>query len=369
MSAATIPVEEFQFIIDIYSGQGLPNMPALEKEKYAAVWSKATGEGAYVNPFWERNRQEVRKTKMLFGTYDWIEPQSGMSGAAAALDYWRTINFYSPVASGEFILLDFETPDWFKGPLGRSIEPFMRENIFTLLDLSAQRIGLYSATYFLQETGAVNWSWLNDPRIFYWQAAPGATGTMPDNSFWPATSPPFSRTVVHQHDWHGISSAVQMEFDRNRFWGTFEELKAFGKSGNVPPVEVEGDMQEPPPGKVSWYINANKNPIVVWNPGGQTEKIVDVNFANLGIGVQSFTEPAVILEASIFDGVPTGYHVRDSGAHKQFLSALTAGEPLKAGEVSGDTYVRPKPEQYVPDSRDLEKGVPKYSLRSESKKE
>lgn len=351
MSAENIPLLELLFGVDIYSGQGYPNLPQLEAEGHSFILSKATGEGDYVNPYWIKNREETRKTSMIFGTYDWVEPQSGNSGASDAANYWRVINSPGPLLPGEFVTVDFETPDWWKGPEGHNIEGFMREYLYTLWDLAQQPIGIYTATYFLQETGAVGWDWLSDQRFFYWQAAPGSVAMMPDNSFWPATSPPFSRTVLHQHQWHAHSPAVQMEFDRNRFWGTREELLTFGKPGT--PAGGQGEVQEPAAGKVAWYINAEGNPIFVWNPGGHTKKIRGVDIANLGMTVESLTEPGTLVGISIFNGETQPWHTFPDPEVQAKKVFLTGGNPEDITPVytgsPGDYFDRPKPEEYVPE--------------------
>jgi hypothetical protein len=356
--ANTIPVEEIEFGADIASFQGYVHMELLRDLGHSFIISKVTGEGPYVNPYWVRNRENARKASLIFGTYDWVEPQSGMTGAVAAVDYWRVINAPGPLVTGELVTIDFETPEWYTGPLGRNIEPFMRENLFTLSDLAQQPIGIYSATYFLEETGAVDWEWLNDPRFYYWQAAPGSKAMMPDDSYWPATSPPFTRTVIHQHQWHALSGAIVGEYDRDRFWGTKDELLKYGKPGSVSPI-VGGDVIEPTAGKVSWYINMNGEPIFVWNMGGKTEKIRGVDIANLGMTVESFTQPGILVGRSIFNGVEQDFQSfpdPEVGAHKVFLGA---GNPqVAAFGSSGDAVTRRPPEEFVPDDRKLSKGVP-----------
>jgi hypothetical protein len=311
---ATIPLDELLFGVDIASYQGYPDMPQLEREGHSFAFSKVTGEYNYVNAFWLGNREAVRKTRMLFGTYDWVEPQSVMTGAEMAIDYWRVINYYGSIQPGEFVLVDYETPDWFKGSAGHSIEPKMREYFFTLSDLAKQKIGIYTARYFLEETGADQWTWLNDPRFFYWQAAPGINAMMPDNSFWPATTSPFTKTIIHQHQWHAVSTAVSMEFDRNRFWGSFADLLRYGKPSSGDDHSIGDDVKEPPAGKVSAYVNSNNEPIFVWNGGGQTRRIEGVNIQDIGMSVESFTEPGVILDISIQNNKAGDYHERPAPA-------------------------------------------------------
>jgi hypothetical protein len=353
----TIPLSELLFGADIYSGQGYPDVVQLEGEGHSFLISKATGEGSYINPYRAGNRAATRKTRMTWGDYDWVEPQSGMTGAAAAVDYWRVLNAPGPVLAGDLVMVDYETTEWYTGPLGRSIESFMRQYLFTLSDLAQQPIGIYTATYFLQETGAVNWGWLRDPRFFYWQAAPGKDAMMPDDSFWPATSPPFTRTVIQQHQWRARSTAVQMEFDRNRFWGTRAELLRYGKPGAS--VPAGGDtVREPSAGTVTWYVNDSGEPIFVWNMGGQTRRIRGVDIKDLGMTVESLTEPGMLVGRSIQGGVEQDFYTfpdPETQAHKNFLSA--GAEKISLGS-GGDTPRRLPPEEFVPDPRKLHKGLP-----------
>lgn len=342
MSAATIPIEELLFGTDMYSGQGRPDVARLADEGYAFLFEKATGENDYVNSYRNVVRRDVRalnvkagKKRMYYGDYDWVEPHraDALPGAAAALDYWRVINSDAPVEDGDFVNVDYESNIWFTGIMGRNIEPFMRPYLYTLSDLARRIIVIYTAKYFLDETGATNWLWLADEtRFALWQAAPGPDQAMPDNSFWPATPAPFGRTVIHQHDWHGTSPAVQMEFDRNRFWGNFADL---GKYARIFGSQEGGEVQEPAAGKVTWYVNANGEPIMAWNMGGQTKKIRNVNIVNLGMEVESATQPGVIVGASIFNGVQQPFYERPDTAAEATTVALQGS--------SGDTPKRVVP--------------------------
>lgn len=346
--SATIPLEELLLGTDMYSGQGHPDVARLADQGYAFFFEKATGEGDYVNPYRNGNRRAVRKLnadagrrRMYYGDYDWVEPHRAafLPGAEAAVDYWRVINADAPVEDGDFVNVDYESNIWFTGILGRNIEPFMRPYLYTLSDLARRIIVIYTAKYFLDETGAASWSWLADEgRFALWQAAPGPGGTMPDNSFWPSTPAPFLHTVIHQHDWHGTSDAVQMEFDRNRFWGTFDDL---GKYARIFGSQEGGEVKEPPAGKVSWYVNDNGEPIMVWNMGGKTEKIRSVNIVNLGMEVDSATREGVIVGRSIFNGVQQDFYERpdtDAGATAIALQGS-----------AGDTPKRVAPQAVAPD--------------------
>lgn len=220
------------FGVDIASWQGYPNFPLLKQEGHEFMITKVTGENDYINPYWRKNVDNALAAGLLPGTYDWVEPQSPtLTGALAARDYLRVIGERQP---GHLLCVDFETPEWATGPLGRAIEPWMREYLYALKELSGQPVIVYTARYFLLETGAVAWDWLGKD-FHYWQAAPGE-GMMPDDSFWPATTPPFTSTLIHQHQWHATSGAVVGEYDRNRFQGTREELAAYGTPGATPPT-------------------------------------------------------------------------------------------------------------------------------------
>lgn len=225
----------YTFGIDYASYQGLPNFATLVAEGHDFAIGKVTGEGDYITPHWEASRSNARSAGLIAGTYDWVEPQGSQHGAAAAVDYLRVIGERLP---GDLLCVDFETPEWATGPLGRNIEVWMREYLYTLRDSGRQPVIVYTARYFLQETGADGWDWLGRD-FLYWQAAPG-DGMMADDSFWPATTAPFTSTLIHQHQWHATSHAIAGEFDRNRFRGTRDELAAYGKPGTtiVPKVDT-----------------------------------------------------------------------------------------------------------------------------------
>jgi len=218
--------------MDFASHQGYPDFGRLEGEGIAFAICKVTGENNYVNPYFPKNRDAVRHTSILWGTYDWVEPQgsASLSGGDAARDYLRVLGERQPT---DLLCVDFESPEWASGPLGRAIEPWMREYLYTLRDTAGQPVIVYTARYFLEETGATGWDWLGKD-FLYWQAAPGPKAMLPDDTAWPTTTPPFAATLIHQHQWHATSAAVVGEFDRNRFRGTRAELAAYGLPGTPP---------------------------------------------------------------------------------------------------------------------------------------
>lgn len=299
------------------SYQGRPNQAMLKAEGHSFVIEKITGEGNYVNPYWQQVREDAHANGIVFGGYDWVEPQSGLSASDAAKDFLRVFN----PQPGEIVAVDFETTDWFKGPLGYAIGGWMRAYLETLRDAVGGTVLVYTAPYFLAETGAVNWGWMCEPNGFYlWQAAPGA-GMMDDGSFWPATPLPFHRTTVHQHQWHATSAAIPgAEFDRNRFPGTVEELRALAVpqpkvvAEIVPERKTEvAEVREPVAGKWTAYINDAGETVVALNFGGNTARIDGVRIADIGVSVESATEPGVLEDRSFKDEQAQDWRERRAG--------------------------------------------------------
>jgi hypothetical protein len=297
---------------DFSSWQGEPDFAGLKGEGIVFAFHKGPGEGNYVSPVAARNIRACHDAGLITGIYDWTEPQSGMAGGDMARDFLRTAAALGHRA-GDLLATDFETPDWFTGPAGRNIEPIMRQYVLTLLE--QQDLFFYTGPYFLDETGARDWAWLNDPRIHFWEAAPGA-GMLPDNSDWPAGYSPFGRPLIHQHQWHATSRYVVGEFDRNRFPGTRAELASYGLF--VPQRPQEGEVQEPPEGKYTAYKSTSGNPIFVWNMGGQVGPggILGINVQDLGMTVDSATEPGTPIDRSIQGQEVKPFHDRrqDAGA-------------------------------------------------------
>lgn len=302
------------------SYQGRPDQALLKREGHAFVIEKITGEGNYVNPYWQQVREDAHTNGIVFGGYDWVEPQlmAGVAdGIAAARDYLRVFN----PQPGEIVAVDFETVDWSRGPLGRTIERPMRAYLETLRDAVGGTVLVYTAPYFLVETGAIAWSWMCEANGFYlWQAAPGA-GMMADDSFWPATPLPFHRTTMHQHQWHARSAAIPgTEFDRNRFDGTVEELLALAVPQPKVVAEVVTDkkteaseVREPVAGKWTAYINDAGETVVALNFGGNTARIDGVRIVDIGVSVESATERGVLLDRSFRDEQAQGWRERRAG--------------------------------------------------------
>ncbi len=203
----------------------------------------------------------------------------------------------------------------------------MQTYLYTLKEESGQPVIIYTAPYFLQDTGAANWAWLAKD-FLYWIAAPGPEAMLPDDAPWPGGNlvKPWSSALLHQHQWHATSAAVAGEFDRNRFRGTRAELAAYGKPGAV--VPQEGTVIEPAEGKFTAYINQAGNPIFVWNAGGTTPRIDGINVVDLGLSVESATEPGVILDRSIVANEVKPYHDRrqDAGATQQPVGGIAVVE-------------------------------------------
>lgn len=291
--------------LDYASWQGRPHFPTLKGEGIAFAITKVTGENNYVNPYWGENTVAARAASVVTGFYDWVEPHlmaTPDDGAAAARDYLRVI---APlVRPGDLICVDYESPLWKTGPRGTDIAPVMRPYFETIRDEGPSRtVIVYTGGYFLQETGADKWDWLTEENGFFlWNAAPGA-GMMADDSFWPATPKPFTRTVFHQHQWYATSDAIVGQFDKDRFLGAVEDLALYGVPDtelSKAPVALEelGDVKEPADGKYTAYINDNGEAIVVLNFGGKTGRIAGVNIVDVGVTVASATEDNVLEDRS-----------------------------------------------------------------------
>lgn len=270
-------------------------MALLKQQGHAFAIGKVTGEGDYVNPYYRPNHDRAVAAGVIPGGYDWVEPQDARSGAWLAEDYLRVIG---PRPQGYLLTVDFETPDWYKGHRGRNIEPFMKEYLYTLLEKAKQPILIYTAPYFLQETGAQYWTWLAKD-FFYWMAAPGS-GMVDDNAPWHGTmGGPWSVMTMHQHQWYAKSAAIGSgaNFDRNRFNGTLAELKRIGYQGGISQAEVisgglgrikeDNQVQEPAAGKWTTYINDKGESVFVWNAGGKAKRILGVNVQDIGLSVEN----------------------------------------------------------------------------------
>lgn len=293
------------FIIDCASHQGYPDWAQLKAEGHQGMITKVTGEQNYVNPYWSRNHDAARAAGLVPGTYDWVEPENAewQDPEIAAIDYYRTVGARD---YGSLLAVDFESPTWATGPLGTNIEGWMRRYMFALRELARKTIVFYSAPYFMRETGAERWGWLPQVAV-YWMAAPGPKPQqfpVPDDADWPGPQTgPFESVTIHQHQWFATSGAVRGNFDRNRFQGSHADL---GRLAGVTTTEAE--VKEPEPGKWTTYINEQGNAMFVWNMGGQTDKILGVAAVDLGMTVQSASEPNTQVSRSIQGGVVTDFH-------------------------------------------------------------
>lgn len=303
--------------MDYASWQGRPDFPKLEGEGITFAITKVTGEGNYVNPYWHENTIAARFARIVSGFYDWVEPQGWANdgdGTASAHDYAGVIT--PALQPGDLICVDFETPQWNIGPLGTAIESAFKAYMFGLRDTLVAPIIIYTGPYFLDETGAREWTWLTEANGFYlWEAAPGA-GMLPDDAGWLPVERPFTKPAIfHQHQWYATSDAVVGQFDRDRFQGTADDLARYGvpnhflskaplnPSGTLAAAlaQIGGDVKEPAEGKYTAYINDDGAAIVVLNFGGKTGRIAGVAIKDVGVTVESATEPGVLEDRSFKD--------------------------------------------------------------------
>lgn len=268
------------FGVDIASWQGYPDMQLLRQEGHDFCISKLTGEDHYVNPYRNRNRDAARAAGFIWGDYDWCEPQTWRNDADGATGARQFLTAVGERWKGELLCIDFETPVWYTGPLGRNIESAMRAYVTTLKEEGGQDLLTYTGPYFLDETGARSWSWLAQMTKF-WIAAPGE-GMLPDTAPWPGGYPPFAQAVMHQHQWYATSPAIVGHYDRDRFLGTRADLMTLGYGGQP---GQEGNVKEPAEGTAAQYINAKGETISVVNWGGNAAQIKGVAYNDLGAHV------------------------------------------------------------------------------------
>lgn len=314
------------YLIDHASHQGRIDMQRIKDLGHVAEIGKATGEGNYVNPEYAPNHAEAIRVGLTTGSYDWTEPQDPREPEWLAADYLRVVEAMGGRPKGHLLGIDFETPDWYTGPRGRNIEPFMRRYTLHLLDISGQGVEFYTGPYFMQETGGVNWHWLNHPKIRLWLAAPGE-GMMADDSYWPQVDiRPFADVGIHQHQWHARDRAIGTgaEFDRNRFRGTVIDLRANGYQGGISQADViSGSLGKPsikeevfamptiavpPRGKWSTQV-IDGVAVLVMAFDGETppDGIVGVAIKDVGVTVKSATEEGVTISMSFRDEQFTGF--------------------------------------------------------------
>lgn len=287
--------------VDVASYQGYPDWAQLHALGERFMFTKVTGEGNYVNLAWVSNFDRAYSAGLISGTYDWVEPQLASpdfspqeNGARAARDYWRVLGARGDKA---LVAVDLETESWDTGPLFKDIQEFMRGYLYTLAALARKEIIVYAGEDFLRRIGADKWPWLA-LGFHLWYARPGGTVASP----WPEAPYPFASVLIHQYDWHGTSKAVAGEYDRNRCQLSFAQLSALAtpKGGN--------DVTEPTPGKYGAYVNANGETIFVWNAGGKTRRVLGIDVRDIGVTVESFTEPDKQESISIQDQKVTLWH-------------------------------------------------------------
>lgn len=324
------------YLIDHASHQGIIDMQRLKDLGHSAEIGKATGEGNYVNPNYAQNHAAAIAAGLITGSYDWVEPQDARDPEFLAEDYLRVVDTLGGRPKGHLLGVDFETPEWFTGPRGREVEDFMRRYVMRLLEISGQGIEFYTGPYFMQETGGVNWGWLNHPKIRLWLAAPGE-GMMADDSYWPNVDiRPFTEASIHQHQWHAMDRAIGSgaEFDRNRFRGTIIDLAANGAQGAatvarkeaIAVVDERHFIAVPPRGKWSGEVINGVGVLVLAFDGETTpDGIVGIDIVDVGITVKSATEEGVTISMSFKDEQFTGFQENRDGTRLDIAQQISEG--------------------------------------------
>lgn len=295
------------FGLDGASWQGYPDWAKLHAEWHRFMLWKVTGEGNYVNPTAQANLARAFDAGFVTGGYDWVEPQRSAflpTGEDAANDYLRVLDAIGAWRKGFLLGVDWETPEWATGPLGANVEGYMRRYFGRLYDVAMAKrmdnIDIYTAPYFLEETGGKHWDWLARYRL--WVAAPGPQAQLPDDTAWPegVWLAPWDRATLHQHQWHATSVGVSGEFDRDRFDGDERQLWALGYQGVPNPEPEVYDMLVPPEGKWSVEVLPNGNTAMILNFGGQTypDGILGAAIVDVGVTVKSMTEEGVSVSRS-----------------------------------------------------------------------
>lgn len=297
--------------LDGASWQGYPAWDQLYAEGRRFMLWKVTGEGNYVNPTARVNLERAYDAGFVTGGYDWAQPENAVAlptGEDAANDYARVLDAIGAWRKGFIPAVDWETPGWATGPLGTNIEEYMRRYFARLYDIATidkdcQNIGVYTAPYFLAETGGTAWAWLR--KYIYWIAAPGQDGKRPDDAAWPdgALVAPWDEAAFHQHSWYETSPAVVGTFDGDRYKDDMARLWALGYQGTPQPTPGGDEVQVPPEGKWSVAIMPNGNTVMVLNFGGQTtpDGLVGAAIVDVGVTVKSLTEPGVTVSRSFKD--------------------------------------------------------------------
>lgn len=197
--------------IDVASYQGRPdwNKVAAAGIQFAII--KATEGTAYVNPTFAYNWAEAQRVGIVRAAYHWGKPDQ--SAVDQAKFFLSTVG---PLAPTDFLMLDSEEGD---GDVGAWT--------LSCLELLRSAVGFPPVDY----TGR----WFSDPHGFpdHPELAQFPLALAAYQDALPPAPAPWSTVTIWQYSDAGQIPGIVGNVDRDRFLGTYPELKQLGKGGTV----------------------------------------------------------------------------------------------------------------------------------------
>lgn len=243
--------------VDLASHQGNYTYPT--NPDFAII--KASGGHSYRNEYLDRQVANARDQGIVVGFYHYMfEPTSG--GGDVTREVGNFIAACRPyVQPGSTFWLDVEE---YPGRVGLT-NADLEEWIVTFCEEVEQAFGcvcgIYCATWYLVPTGLTTATALT--KYPFWMAS--WQEDVPPAHF----MAPWDHLTIHQYDAEGI--------DKDRFYGTTEELLALGVKGDdVGPAPV-GD-----PIVARTYLNERGQTITEINWGGEAVEVLGTAYGDIG---------------------------------------------------------------------------------------
>lgn len=194
---------------DIASYQGDPDFDLLAKHTQFVITKVSEGVG-YVNPHFSRSRNEAHRVGLVVGLYHFARNNAPTTEANYFCDQ------VGELRAGEFLALDYETIE--------NKDPVNWCRIF--IARVEARTGVKPLLYlYRNEKDSYDWTGLTDSGL--WLAAP-------DGSTDPVDGHPWQFVAIKQYSAKGSVAGVHGEVDLDVFYGTADQLRAYGFKGAIP---------------------------------------------------------------------------------------------------------------------------------------
>lgn len=275
--------------IDVSSHQPRIDWERVKAGGYEFAFIKATGGTGYRNPEYHRQLAGARGAGLIVGHYHYaFEGEAEGRGPVQEADFFLD---YADIQPGDLVALDFEEPE----ATGNQA-PWATSWLVIVTSKLGFKPLFYTYPSYIGERQLGTKALAQWP---LWYASYPNTFN-PDR--WPPVPAQWPTIAIWQYSGGTDIPGIPNDTDANIFDGTRAELLALGKPG-LAPAPAGGD-------EIRTGILDDGRPYVQVVFAGSTARVDGARVADLGIAVESATEPGLLLDQSVQQDTFGGWRER-----------------------------------------------------------